>query len=164
MLSEVLSEKVGRVQRSINNYIHVIEETDETTLYIKPSKEEWSGMQIVAHILEAANFWLTDLEALLIVPGAKWGRNHEHVRRLAAIDEAVVLDTKKDDAIAKLKKLAERVERSFSKVSIEDLVKTAPSYNEKFDKKPLSFLIDQLIVQHIDGHYDQLVRHLKKVT
>ncbi|WP_185807642.1 hypothetical protein [Lysinibacillus telephonicus] len=56
-----------------------------------------------------------------------------------------------------------RVEKTFGKVKEEDLTKTAPSYNPNFDGKPLSFLIDHLIVQHVVGHYDQLVRHLQKV-
>jgi hypothetical protein len=45
----------------------------------------------------------------------------------------------------------------------EDLVKTAPSYNPNFDGKPLSFLVDHLIVKRVTGHYGQLVRHLEKV-
>lgn len=163
MLTEVISERVIRVHNSIERIVKVLEESDEVTLYIKPSEEEWSGMQIVAHVLEAVDFWLADLEALLIVPGAKWGRNHEHVRRLAAVDEEVVSNLKKEEVIAELKKLAKRVENSLKKVSVEDLEKTAPSYNAKFDGKPLSFLIDHLIVQHVEGHYGQLVRHVQKV-
>lgn len=62
-----------------------------------------------------------------------------------------------------LKNLVPRLENALVKVTNEDLDKTAPSYNPKFDGKPLSFLIDHLIVQHVEGHYDQLVRHLAKV-
>ncbi len=51
---------------------------------------------------------------------------------------------KKEEAIAELKKIAQRVEKSLSNVTVEDLEKTAPSYNAKFDGKPLSFLIDHL--------------------
>lgn len=164
MLTEVISERVERTKKSLDDMVKVLEETDQATLYIKPSEEEWSGMQIVAHVLEAVDFWIEDLEALLIVPGAKWGRNHEHVRRLAAVEEGVVSRLKKDHVIAELKNLAERVEKSFAKVTIEDLEKTAPSYNPKFDGKPLSFLVDHLIVLHVEGHYNQLVRHLQKVN
>lgn len=163
MLTEVIVERVVRFDKSIEDIVKVLEETEEATLYIKPSEEEWSGMQIVAHVLEAVDFWITDLEALLIVPGSKWGRNHEHVRRLAAVDERVVSNLKKVDVIAQLKQLAVRVQKALTNVSLEDLEKTAPSYNEKFDGKPLSFLIDRLIIQHVEGHYNQLVRHLQKV-
>ncbi|KGR80240.1 DinB family protein [Ureibacillus manganicus] len=164
MLTKVISERVVRFHKSIEDIVKVLEETEELTLYVKPSAEEWSGMQIVSHVLEAVDFWLTDLEGLLIVPGTRWGRNHEHVRRLAAVDEGVVANLKKDEVIAKLKQLAQRFEKTLSKVSVEDLEKTAPSYNVNFDGKPLSFIIDQLIIQHVEGHYGQLVRHLQKVV
>ncbi len=163
MALAVLNEKLEMFKKSIENIVAVLNNAEEAALYAKPSDKEWSAMQIVSHILEAVDFWVTDLEALLVVPGAKWGRNHEHVRRLAAVDEDVVSRIKKEEAITTLENLVTKVEAAFVKVKDEDLVKTAPSYNPNFDGKPLSFLVDHLIVQHVTGHYGQLVRHLEKV-
>ena len=163
MATAVLNEKLETFKKSIDDIVAVLKNTEEAALYVKPSETEWSAMQIVSHILEAVEFWVADLEALLVVPGAKWGRNHEHVRRLAAVDENVVSRIKKDDAITALQNLVPKVEAALVKVTEEDLVKTAPSYNPNFDGKPLSFLVDHLIVKHVTGHYGQLVRHLEKV-
>ena len=163
MTTAILNEKVEVFKKSIQDIVKVLEGAEDSVLYIKPSEKEWSGMQIVSHVLEAVDFWVDDLEALLIVPGAKWGRNHEHVRRLAAVDEAVVSQLKKESAVKELQNLVPRVEEALGKVQEEDLVKTAPSYNPNFDGKPLSFLVDHLIVQHVVGHFGQLVRHLEKV-
>lgn len=163
MSTAVMNEKVGTFVKSIEGIVEVLSNTEETILYVKPSEEEWSAMQIVSHVLEAVNFWIADLEALLIVPGAKWGRNHEHVRRLAAVDENVVAQLKKGDAIVALQNLVPKVEAALGKVNEENLERTAPSYNPNFDGKPLSFLIDHLIIKHVQGHQDQIVRHLAKV-
>jgi uncharacterized damage-inducible protein DinB len=163
MATAVLNEKVETIKKSIEDIVAVLKNTEEATLYVKPSENEWSAMQIVSHILEAVEFWVADLEALLVVPGAKWGRNHEHVRRLVAVDENVVSRIKKDDAITALQNLVPKVEAALVKVKAEDLVKTAPSYNPNFDGKPLSFLVNHLIVKHVTGHYGQIVRHLEKV-
>ncbi|NHC42632.1 DinB family protein [Bacillus sp. MM2020_1] len=163
MATAVLNEKLEAFKRSINDIVAVVKNTEEAVLFIKPSENEWSAMQIVSHILEAVDYWVADLEALLVVPGAKWGRNHEHVRRLAAVDENVVSRIKKDYAISKLLNLVPKVEAALARVNEEDLVKTAPSYNPNFDGKPLSFLVDHLIVKHVTGHYEQIVRHLEKV-
>ncbi len=163
MTTAVLNEKLETFKTCIDEIVTVVKNTEEATLYMKPSEEEWSAMQIVAHIIEAVDFWVTDLEALLVVPGAKWGRNHEHVRRLAAVDENVVSRLKKGDAITTLLNLVPKVEAALTKVEEEDLVKTAPSYNPNFDGKPLSFLVDHLIVKHVTGHYEQILRHLEKV-
>ncbi|MBM4763001.1 DinB family protein [Bacillus sp. B15-48] len=163
MSTAVLNEKVEVFKKSITDIVELLNNTEESTLYVKPSETEWSAMQIVAHVLEAVDFWVEDLEALLIVPGAKWGRNHEHVRRLAAVEENKVGQLKKEDAIEALQNLVPRVEAALGKVKEADLEKTAPSYNPNFDGKPLSFLIDHLIVKHVVGHHDQIVRHLAKV-
>lgn len=163
MATTVLNEKLELFKKSIDDIAEVLKNTEEGALYVKPSETEWSAMQIVSHILEAVEFWVEDLEALLVVPGAKWGRNHEHVRRLAAVNEDFVSRIKKEDAITALQNLVPKVEAALLKVKEEDLVKTAPSYNPNFDGKPLSFLVDHLIIKHVSGHYGQLVRHLEKV-
>jgi hypothetical protein len=163
MTNGVLNEKLDLFKQSIDDITVVLNNTDEAALYVKPSETEWSAIQIVSHILEAVEFWVEDLEALLVVPGAKWGRNHEHVHRLAAVDENVVSRIKKEDAIVALQNLVPKVAAALEKVSEEDLVKTAPSYNPNFDGKPLSFLVDHLIIKHVTGHYGQLVRHLEKI-
>lgn len=155
--------KVEEFKGTIQQITSILEATPEAILYIQPSETEWSGMQITSHILEAVTFWVADLEALLIVPGAKWGRNHEHVRRLAAVEPSVVNQIKKVDAIAALNALVPLVESTLNKVQEEDLAKTAPSYNVNFDGKPLSFLIDHLIIKHVVGHLGQIERHLAKV-
>lgn len=163
MTTAVLNKKLETFKKSIDDIVAVVKNMEEATLYVKPSEKEWSAMQIVSHIIEAVDFWVADLEALLVVPGAKWGRNHEHVRRLAAVDENVVSCIKKEYAITKLLNLVPKVEAALARVKEEDLVKTAPSYNPNFDGKPLSFLVDHLIVQHVTGHYGQMVRHIEKV-
>ncbi|KOY82304.1 DinB family protein [Lysinibacillus macroides] len=163
MTSPVINEKIEVFKKCIEDIISVLKSTDEKKLYVKYSAEEWSAMQVVSHVLEAVEFWVADLEALLIIPGAKWGRNHEHVRRLAAVEESIVAELKVEDAIASLQNLIPKVEAALSKVKEEDLEKTAPSYNPNFDDKPLSFLVDHLIVKHVVGHHGQIIRCLAKV-
>lgn len=163
MTNETLREKAAQLQPVISNMIAILDKTSNETLYKKPSAEEWSVMQIASHVIEAVEFWVADLEALLVVPGAKWGRNHEHVRRLAAVEENYVASLVKEDVIERLQQLVPLAENALSKVKEEDLEKTAPSYNPNFDGKPLSFLINHLILLHVEGHLGQMERHLAKV-
>lgn len=163
MTFEEMKENTIKIQEDIEQMITVLNLADSDCLYKKPSIEEWSVLQIACHVVEAVEFWVADLEALLIVPGAKWGRNHEHVRRLAAVEESVVASISKEQAIEKLKMLIPLVKESLSKVKEEDLSKAAPSYNPNFDGKPLTFLINHLIVLHVESHLGQMKRHLEKV-
>lgn len=159
----VMEQKYESFKQSVEGLVALVEKTEASTLYKKPSEEQWSAMQITTHLIEAIEFWVADLEALLVVPGAKWGRNHEHVRRLAAVEENYVASVTKEQAIEKLNALIPLVKQSFAKVQQADLEKTAPSYNPNFDGKPLSFLIDHLIVLHAESHLGQMQRHLDLV-
>ena len=163
MTFEKLKEDSKKIKSIIEQMVQIIENRDTPLLYKKPSAEEWSVMQIASHVCEAVEFWVTDLEALLIVPGAKWGRNHEHVRRLAAVEENYVASISKEQAIIRLQSLVPLAEGALEKVRTGDLEKTAPSYNPNFDGKPLSFLINHLIIGHIESHLGQMQRHLEKV-
>lgn len=163
MKTNVMEKKFESFEKSINSMVDLISITETGVLYKKPSEEKWSVIQIATHIIEAIEFWVADLEALLVVPGAKWGRNHEHVRRLAAVDENYVATVSKEKAIARLNALIPLVNESFAKVQQEDLEKTAPSYNPNFDGKPLSFLINHLIILHTESHVGQMQRHLELV-
>ncbi|BAQ10886.1 hypothetical protein OXB_2415 [Bacillus sp. OxB-1] len=163
MTIEKLQEGSKNMNAAIQEMVKLIEAADTSLLYQKPSEEEWSVMQIASHVIEAVEFWAADLEALLIVPGAKWGRNHEHVRRLAAVEETYVSGVTAEEATRRLQALMPLVDQAFSKVQEEDLAKTAPSYNPNFDGKPLSFLIDHLLIKHVEGHLGQMERHLEKV-
>ena len=163
MTTVKLKEDTLSLQTTIDQMVSIIENNEAQYLYKKPSDPEWSVMQIASHVIEAVKFWVADLEALLVVPGAKWGRNHEHVRRLAAVEENYVESLTKEYVINELKALVPLASQALAKVKEEDLLKTAPSYNPNFDGKPLSFLIDHLIVKHVEGHLGQIERHLAKV-
>lgn len=159
----VLRGKVENFNESIHQMTALVQETNEEVFHQQPSVEEWSIAQIASHVIEAVEFWLTDIEALLVVPTGKWGRNHEHVRRLLAVDAKVVSQHTREQTIVGLENLVPQVKATFSKISEEQLQNAAPSYNPNFDGKPLSFMVDHLIVGHVAGHYDQMVRHLAKV-
>ena len=156
-------EHITQFEQNITTMVQLIQQNEPQVLYQKPSEHEWSVMQIASHVVEAVQFWVVDLQALLIVPNAKWGRNHEHVRRLAAVDEQVVKAISIEDISTSLNALIPTVKQALSLVEETHLDNIAPSYNPNFDQKPLSFLINHLIIQHIASHKGQMERHLAKV-
>ncbi len=158
-----LKEETAKFHHAVEQMQTLLESIDDKLFHQKPSEEEWSVAQIASHIDEAVSFWLEDIQALQIVPGAKWGRNHEHVRRLAAVADAVTDKLTPEKAIATLKELDQKVEAVLKTITEEQLASTAPSYNANFDQKPMSFIVDHLIVKHSESHFGQMERHLAKV-
>lgn len=136
---------------------------DEGLYWKAPSPEKWSVMQIVSHVTEAIPFWRRDVENLMVEPTGRWGRNHEHVGRLAAVNVEVVRQKTVDEVIQQLEEEKQHVEKMFQKLQPEHLTIQAPSYNANFEGKALSFIIVHLIVGHIQSHFEQMVRHYDEV-
>lgn len=158
-----LQKSFKQYEETSHKMICFLEENDHTFYWTKPSSEKWSVMQIVSHVTEAIPFWRQDVEGLLIEPTGRWGRNHEHVGRLVAVNEEVVRQKTVKEVIDQLTDESQRVEMMFKKLQPEHLIIQAPSYNVNFEGKPLSFIIDHLIVGHIQSHYEQMVRHYEEV-
>ncbi|MBQ0139663.1 MAG: DinB family protein [Kurthia sp.] len=159
----ILIAELDRFQLATKNMKELLSEIDEDIFHKKPSEKEWSVAQIASHVKEAILFWLDDIRALQIVPEAKWGRNMEHVRRLAAVADRVTENLTPKMAIKNLDGLDEVVTHIFTTITEDQLKTITNSYNPNFDGKPLSFIVEHLIVTHAEGHYDQMVRHLAKV-
>lgn len=160
---EYIEQSITTFTTAIHNIVKFLKEADEDKLWQQPSEEEWSVMQIASHVAEAIPFWTADVKHLLIVPEGKWGRNHEHVGRLAAVHPTVVQQLKVDEVCAQLEALIPEVTAVLKNVKEEDVERVAPSYNPNFENKPMRFIIDALIVNHAKNHYDQMIRHYEKV-
>src|SRR6266550_8674373 len=60
---------------------------DPEKLYIPSGENEWSIMQILAHIVEIMPYWAGEIEKLVAAPGQNFGRTMQHAGRLRAVNE-----------------------------------------------------------------------------
>ena len=71
---------------------------------------------------------------------------------------------KVDEEIAVLKGLKQQVADRLSNVSEAQLEEENPHRNfEKFGNKPVSFIIDHFIEEHVEKHNGQVQRNLSKL-
>ena len=87
---------ITSVSESIDRIIGTVKGLSEETIRWNPTEEEWSIMQIMAHIVEAVPYWLDEIDQLVQSPGKEWGRNHLQERRLDAVSPAAVDATSVD--------------------------------------------------------------------
>ena len=149
---------------SIDRIIETVKGLSEETIRWNPTEEEWSIMQIMAHIVEAVPYWLDEINQLVQSPGKEWGRNHLQQRRLDAVSPAVVDATSVSDILAALEDVKRQVKEGIENLTAEQLAAEAPSKNPNFGTKPLSFIIDHLIDQHVNKHEGQIQRNLSKLN
>lgn len=162
MGAKTIQPSIESIKQSIDKMIETVSRLPEETIRLKPGEDEWSIMQIICHVLEAVPYWLGEIAKIKAQPGELWGRNHLQETRLAA-----VADTDRwtvDDVLEKLNDLKSQVEKELSLLDKETLAIESASRNPNFGTKPISFIVDHLIDEHVSKHYGQIERNLSKIS
>lgn len=156
-------ENIESVENDINEIIKIVNSLDESTIRWNPTEKEWSIQQIVIHVAEAIPFWLKDIEAIKANPTEKWGRDVNHSGRLYAVSAENINSTTVDQALKELAKIPTVVKETLINLTEEEEQIVAPTYNPNFEGKPVSFIVDKLVVGHVKGHLGQIKRNLSKL-
>jgi uncharacterized damage-inducible protein DinB len=123
----------------------------------KPAADVWSVLEILCHIDEFVPFWTDETLAVVGDPSRNWGRDHTDTRRLGAVAAAStrqVADVERSiragvrEAAARLSALREI-----------DLRTEAMSRNPRWGLKPAAFIVDDLLVHHVEKHLGQIRRN-----
>jgi uncharacterized damage-inducible protein DinB len=160
MAAATLSQSIAYINLSLDKMIQKVKELETETLQKKPSEDEWSVMQILCHIVEAVPYWLSEIETLIATPGIEWGRGLQDPARLQAVQNTE--NESVSNVLTELVGLKGQVEKTLSKLNDEMLTQEAPSRNPRFGVKLLSFIVDHLLVEHVEKHYNQIERNLTK--
>jgi acylpyruvate hydrolase len=154
---------IDSIQTSLDNILLTVKDLSVDEIRWKPSENEWSILQILSHIGEATLFWLGELDQVLEKPGSEWGRGLDDPARLAAVENPEQLDVQQ--VIEKVQQLKGAVREKLSGVSDDRLSEQNPHRNfAKFGNKSVSFLIEHFLVDHINGHLEQINRNLSKLN
>ncbi|MGJ9386018.1 DinB family protein [Salipaludibacillus sp. CF4.18] len=160
--AKTIDVSIQSIQGSINKILVLTKGQSEETIRLKPTEEEWSILQILAHLVEAIPYWLNEVQRVVSVPGSEWGRGLQAPERLEAVNDTGKLSLAK--VVVEVEALKEKIEVGLSGLDEEKLAKESPHRNfAKFGNKPVSFIIDHFIEEHLNGHYDQIKRNLLKL-
>ncbi|ARK29064.1 DinB family protein [Halalkalibacter krulwichiae] len=155
---------ITSVNESIDRIIETVNGLSEETIRWNPTEDEWSIMQIMAHIVEALPYWVNEIQLLVETPGREWGRNHLHEPRLEAVKPETVDAISVEKMVKDLEQVKETVRSGIEHLTSKQLAAVATSVNPNFGTKPMQFIIDHLIDQHVNKHEGQIQRNLSKVA
>lgn len=155
-----MQEAIASIQHSLDQIIASAKGLSPEVAAWKPAEDKWSVMEVLVHVDEAIPYWLDEISRLLDQPGMEWGRGLQDEKRLAAIETASSRSL--DDVLASIEKIKERVASVLAPLTEEQLKREAPSRNPRFGTKPLSFIVDHLLVEHADKHVQQIKRNLEQ--
>jgi len=162
MTKTLQTSAIESVQQSIQNIISLVKDLSEKEIRWNPSMEEWSIMQIITHVAEAIPYWVREIQQIKEHPDQTWGRGLTDETRLKTVSEENVNSLQVSDILDQLASIPLDVEETLQGLSSEDLEIIAPSRNPRFDGKPVEFIVNHLIVEHVEKHYHQIQRNLSK--
>lgn len=123
-----------------------------------PGEGIWSIMDILCHIREFVPFWTEETLRIVRGCGEQWGRDHANEARLAAVANTAAY--KLAEVMADIRERVRKSADTLAKLSDADLAIEATSKNPRWGLKPASFIVDQLLVQHVERHLSQIRRNV----
>jgi uncharacterized damage-inducible protein DinB len=126
----------------------------------RPSPEVWSILDNLAHIEEFLPFWTGEIQAMLAQPPQPWGRDQSHAGRLAAVRDTSTRDV--SEVLANIHAEATSASRYLRSLQDAQLDIEAASRNPRWAIKPVSFVVDTLLVKHLADHRSQIQRNLRQ--
>ncbi|MCM3412765.1 DinB family protein [Metabacillus litoralis] len=164
MTKTLQTSAIESVQLSIQSIIGVVKNLSEKEIRWNPSAEEWSIMQIITHVAEAIPYWVREIQQIKEHPEKAWGRGLTDETRLKTVSVENVNSLQISDVLDQLASIPVYVEETLRAVSSKDLEIIAPSRNPRFDGKSVEFIVNHLIVEHVEKHEHQIQRNLSKYS
>jgi hypothetical protein len=123
-----------------------------TKLYQKPTEDEWSIMENLAHIVEFLPYWASEVEKLVAHPGQNFGRTMQDEGRLAAL---------RDHGHDTLAQAREALPGSYARLdavlsALQDSDLELTGRHVKYGERTLEWFIDEFITRHLHSHVVQL--------
>lgn len=154
-----MNETIAAIHQTTDEIVELTKGLSDELILWKPTEEKWSIQEVVCHLEEAIPYWLHELQDTLKKP-APWGRGLQHEGRLAAVSQAHQRSTA--DALEGLANTKQQVETILGSIGEDDLKLEAESRNPRFGIKPMSFIIDHLLTDHLVTHLKQIRRNIEQ--
>lgn len=154
MTSDTAKAQAERLEKVAGEVTRVLRERDEERRkHSTLGDAEWSGMQILGHLVEMVPFWLAQAESLIFAPEPPlFGRTLESPERLAGPEQGASGD---------LEQLLSQWNANVGKASLRIRNMTA----QERDKKGIHIrrgemtagdIIESFIVGHAEEHLEQI--------
>ncbi len=136
-----------------------LQSTDASKLYQSPAADEWTIMQNLAHIVEFMPYWAGEVDKVLAEPGCLFGRTPDNAGRLQGISQHELDSLSKIDAA--LSESYVKLDGVLRKLHDSDL--GLIGNHVRYGEKSIGWLIDDLIVDHLKGHVEQIQQNLSQM-
>ncbi len=148
------------LQAAADEVVVEVQRLPQELIYWIPSEGVWSVMDILCHIREFVPFWTGETLRMTRSPAERWGRDHTDTARLAAVTNTAA--HKVGDVLEDIRLAAMQSASVLRALSDADLAIEAASKNPRWGAKPASFVVDDLLVAHLQKHLGQIRRNVRQ--
>jgi uncharacterized damage-inducible protein DinB len=147
-----------RIRATSGDIISEVRQMPPALITWAPGEGVWSVMDNLCHIREFLPFWTGEVLRIVGTPGELWGRDHTDAARLAAVARTAGNDV--NTVLNDVQAAADTSATTLARLSDAELATEAMSRNPRWGVKPASFVVEHLMVQHIDKHLGQIRRNV----
>lgn len=132
---------------------------DEETVRWKPSEKAWSILEIVCHVEEFINFWIGEIGNVIHHSSARFGRSLNDQERHATVKNANNCTV--EELLDRLELTNQQALKALSNLTFEELEAESEHVNPKFGIKPMTFVLDKFVLEHMGTHLMQMERNIR---
>src|SRR3954447_8677169 len=147
-----------RLQSTTDEIVNEVQRLPPELITWVPAEGVWSVMDILCHIREFVPFWTGETVRIARRPHEAWGRDQTDAARRAAVTNTASFDVK--TVLADIQSSVHQSVDTLTAMSDAELATEAASRNPRWGTKPASFVLEDLLVQHVEKHLGQIRRNV----
>lgn len=132
---------------------------DLANMYVKPSAEEWSVIEDLAHVAEFPPYWTKEMLKVIQNPGTAFGRTHADPARIAAVADHAQDDL--ETVLARLENARKETIEMLLTINDEEWEKTG--VHSTRGEMNLHQIMERFITTHLREHVQQAKDALQAV-
>jgi len=153
-------EAATRLHKAVAALLAEVERLPDDLVLWKPADDVWSVLEILSHVREFVPYWTAQTLQVARRPDQLWGRDHRDPDRLAAIVRGAAQPLA--DIVAEIRQTAVASADGLRGLTDADLASEAVSRNPRWERQPASFIVDHLLVAHVEKHLGQIRRNVEQ--
>ena len=158
-MPESRGQRAGaRLRAAVDDLLTEVAALPATVITWQPAADVWSVMDNLCHVQEFVPYWTTQAMQVVERPDQPWGRDHTDRDRLAAVANTSVRLL--SDVQQAIRQAAAATADALARLSDADFDVEAASRNPRWGVKPAHFIVDHLIVGHVEKHLGQIRRNV----
>ena len=152
----------AQLQKTVDEILAEVQQLPPELITWIPAPDVWSVMDILCHLREFIPFWTAETLRMARRPQESWGRDNTDTARRAAVTNTAAY--RLEDVVADIRKAVRQSTGDLNGLSDAELSMEATSKNPRWGLKPASFVVDHLLVEHVEKHLGQIRRNVAQFS